>query len=103
MYVPQEDLKRFGADPHTRQATAPWQDVMRFEIDRCRELYASADLGTAMLPPSSQRCIQAARDLYSGILEKIEAAQYDVFTERVRVTTARKLAMGFKMVRPRKF
>ena len=103
VYVPQEDLRRFEADPHCRMATPEWREVMRFEIDRCRELYASADLGTAMLPPSSQRCIQAARDLYSGILEKIEAAEYDVFTERVRVTTGRKLAMGFKMIRPRQF
>jgi 15-cis-phytoene synthase len=103
VYIPQEDLRRFGADPRRRIVDTAWHDVMRFEIARCRELYASADLGTAMLPPTSQRCIQAARDLYSGILEKIEEAQDDVFTQRVRVTTSRKLAMGFKLVRPRRF
>jgi 15-cis-phytoene synthase len=103
VYIPQEDLRRFGADPHRRIVDSAWHDVMRFEIARCRELYSSADLGTAMLPPTSQRCIQAARDLYSGILEKIEQANDDVFTQRVRVTTSRKLAMGFKLVRPRRF
>jgi 15-cis-phytoene synthase len=103
VYIPQEDLRRFGADPARRIADGPWRDVMQFEIARCRELYVSADFGVDMLPASSQRCIRAARDLYSGILEKIEAANYDVFTERVRVTTARKLAMGFKVVRPRRF
>ena len=76
---------------------------MRFEIERCRELYVSADIGIGLLPPSSKRCVQAARDLYSGILDKIEEANYDVFTQRVRVTTARKVAMGFKVVRPRRF
>jgi 15-cis-phytoene synthase len=103
VYIPQEDLRKFNADPWRRVADVPWQDAMKFEIARCRELYVSADFGVDMLPVSSQRCIRAARDLYSGILEKIEAANYDVFTERVRVTTARKLAMGFKVVRPRSF
>ena len=32
---------------------AAWRDLMRFEIDRCRALYRSADRGIAMLPPSS--------------------------------------------------
>lgn len=100
VYIPQEDLAKFGADPHRRTVDMAWRDVMRFEITRCRELYLSADIGTAMLPPVSQRCIQAARDLYSGILDKIEDANYDVFTQRVRVTTAKKLAMGLKLVRP---
>ncbi len=103
VYIPQEDLRKFGADPWRRTADAAWHDLMRFEIARCRELYASADIGTAMLAPTSQRCIQAARDLYSGILEKIEEANDDVFASRVRVTTTRKLAMGFKLVRPRRF
>ena len=103
VYIPQEDLAKFGADPRRGVADNPWKDLMRYEIARCRELYSSADLGTAMLPPTSQRCIQAARDLYSGILDKIEEADYDVFTSRVRVTTSRKLAMGFKLVRPRRF
>ena len=103
VYIPQEDLRRFGADPTTRTCTEPWRAVMRFEIERCRELYVSADIGIGLLPPSSKRCVQAARDLYSGILDKIEEAKYDVFTQRVRVTTARKVAMGFKVVRPRRF
>lgn len=103
VYIPQEDLKRFGADPWRKTADPPWRELMAFEIARCRDLYASADVGTSMLAPSSQRCIQAARDLYSGILEKIEEVNDDVFTERVRVTTARKLAMGLKLVRPRRF
>ena len=103
VYLPQEDLRRFGADPALRTVTPSWIELMRFEIDRTRKLYRSADLGIAMLPPSSQRCVGAARDLYSGILEKIEAAGYDVFSARIRVTTARKLAMAAKLVRPRRF
>ncbi len=102
VYIPQEDLNRFDADPWARRVTPEWTALMKFEIERCRDLYRSADLGVSMLPVSSQRCIGAARDLYSGILGKIEEANYDVFTERVRVTTTRKLAMAFKLARPQR-
>jgi 15-cis-phytoene synthase len=100
VYIPQEDLVRFGADPWLRRVTPEWKELMRFQIQRCNTLYASADKGVSMLPPSSQRCIAAARELYAGILGKIEAADYDVFTERVRVSGAKKLAMAFKLVKP---
>lgn len=101
-YIPQEDIRRFSAQSalDSRTANAEWRELIRFEIARCRELYVSADLGVAMLAPSSQRCIKAARDLYGGILSKIEEANYDVFTTRVRVTTARKLGMAAKLLTP---
>ena len=92
VYIPQEDLRRFGADPERRTVDEPWRALMRFEIDRCHRLYRSADLGIALLPPASARCIRAARVLYAGILDRIEAAEYDVFTSRARVPTWRKLA-----------
>jgi phytoene synthase len=94
VYLPQEDLRRFGADPSRRTADPAWRRLMRFEIDRCRELYRSADVGIAMLPPSSARCVQAARTLYSEILDRIEAMGLDVFAGRARVPVVHKLAVA---------
>ena len=99
-YVPQEDLRRFGVDLTERRVTPQFVELMQFEIARCRELYVSADLGLAMLPPQSARCIQAARVLYGRILDKIEAQDYDVFTKRARVSTAEKAAMVARLMRP---
>lgn len=99
-YVPQEDLRRFGVDLSERRVTPQFVELMQFEIARCRELYASADLGLSMLPPQSARCIGAARVLYGRILEKIEAQGYDVFSKRARVSTAEKAAMVAKLVLP---
>jgi phytoene synthase len=92
VYIPEEDLASFGADPSRRCVDEPWRRLLRFEIDRCRRLYESADRGIALLPPESARCVRSARLLYSGILERIERAGYDVFTRRARVPTWRKLA-----------
>ena len=94
-YVPQEDIRRFGAEPAfaQRRATPQFVDLMRFEIDRTRALYRVADEGIELLPPSSARCIRAARVLYSRILDVIEANGYDVFTTRARVPTWQKAVM----------
>jgi phytoene synthase len=100
VYIPQEDLRRFGADPWARRSTPEWVAVMAFEIERCRSLYRSADVGIELLPASSAKGIRAARILYAGILDRIEAAGCDVFSQRVRVplwrkaTTVGRLAAG---------
>ncbi|MEO6121218.1 MAG: phytoene/squalene synthase family protein [Acidimicrobiales bacterium] len=99
VYVPQEDVRRFGAESALsgREVTPAWVELMRFEMDRTRRYYDSADIGIAMLPPVSARCIAGARSLYSGILTRIEQAGYDVFSQRVRVPTWRKLAVAARL------
>ena len=89
IYVPQHDIRRFDAESAfaERRVTPAFVALMSFEIDRARELYASADRGVTLLPPSSARCIAAARALYSRLLEVIEANEYDVFSRRASVPT----------------
>jgi 15-cis-phytoene synthase len=92
VYLPEEDLARFGADPWIRTVTPEWRELIRFEIARARALYASADQGLPWLPPRSAACVRAARILYSRILVEIEGNDYDVFSTRARVSIGRKLA-----------
>jgi phytoene synthase len=92
VYLPQEDLIRLGADPFARRVDPAWRRLMAFEIERARRLYALADRGIGFLPPRSAACVRSARVLYSGILEQIEANDYDVFASRARVSTPRKIA-----------
>jgi phytoene synthase len=91
VYLPQEDVRRFGADPTQRRVTPEWVALMRFEIDRNRELYVSADRGLALLPDSTRPAIVAARRLYGGILDQVEGNGYDVFSTRARIPTWRKV------------
>ena len=100
VYLPQEDVRRFGADPWRRVADEPWRELLRFEIERTRQWYAVADRGIDLLPPSSARCIAAARRLYAGILDRVEAADHDVFSQRCRVPTWRKLVVAAGAIRP---
>jgi phytoene synthase len=94
VYLPQQDLVRFDADPARRRVDGEWLALMRFEIDRCRALYRSAREGIALLPPASARCVHTALVLYAGILDRIEAADYDVFSRRARVPTRTKALLA---------
>jgi len=113
VYLPQEDLERFGVDIHalagtsggivprsgtTRRATPEWKAFLAYEIERNRALYAFADTGIALLPPRSARCVGTARVLYSRILDRIEAADYDVFSTRARVPTWRKAGTAARIL-----
>ncbi|MBV8982091.1 MAG: phytoene/squalene synthase family protein [Acidimicrobiia bacterium] len=93
VYLPLEDLVRFGVDPERRIVDDSWRALMAFEIERARRLYARADLGAALLPPSSARCMRVARVLYSQILDRIEANDYDVFSTRARVSAPEKATL----------
>jgi phytoene synthase len=100
-YIPQEDIRRFDAHDAfaQRRATPAFIELMRFEIDRTREHYRIADRGIELLPPSSARCIRAARVLYSRILDVIEANGHDVFSTRARVPTWQKAALVARSLR----
>ncbi|WP_392543592.1 isopentenyl-diphosphate Delta-isomerase [Oryzobacter telluris] len=101
VYLPQEDLRRFGADPSLRRSTPEWRALMAFEIERNRRLYREADVGLPALPLRSRKCVATARVLYARILERIEAADHDVFATRARVPTAVKALVAARMVAAR--
>lgn len=101
IYLPLDDLARFGADPRRRVADDAWRAFSRHQIATIRRLYGEADAGIALLPPRSARVMRAARILYSRILDRIEQADHDVFAARARVATPLKLAVvARELVRP---
>ncbi|HTW85793.1 MAG TPA: squalene/phytoene synthase family protein [Candidatus Sulfotelmatobacter sp.] len=94
VYLPAEDLRRFGYSEEAIFAHAlddRFVALMRFEIARVRELYAQAEPGVAMLEPSSRFTVGVALSLYRAILERIEANGYDVFGRRAYVPLRGKL------------
>lgn len=98
VYLPADDLARHGADPWRRRPDAAWAAMMAEQVARNRELYAAAVPGLAMMPAASRRCVGTALVLYARILDRIEAAGYDVFSGRHRVPTAEKLGVTLRSV-----
>jgi phytoene synthase len=96
IYIPQEDLARFGLcddDILAGRVDARFQALMRFEIARARQLYAESWPGVALLASDSRFAIGAASHVYASILDKIAANNYDVFRLRAHLSTAEKLAL----------
>ncbi|MFI6456828.1 phytoene/squalene synthase family protein [Streptosporangium amethystogenes] len=96
VYLPLEDLDRFGvkvADLGRDAPTPALRELLAFQIRRARGHYARAREGIGMLTPSSRPCIRAAFQLYGGILDRIEAADYDVLGGRAAVPGRRRLAI----------
>jgi phytoene synthase len=94
IYLPLEDLDRFGVAPRDLlegRRGAGFRALMRFEVARARRLYAAAWPGIALLAPDSRFSVATAATVYRGILDKIEGADYDVFTRRAHLTGAEKL------------
>ena len=101
VYLPQQELRRFGVRPvdlGRRRVTPQWRDFLAHEIERARGLYRVADGGLPWLPPRSARCVATARVLYSRILDRIEATDYDVFRVRARVPTWRKAGTAARIL-----
>ena len=95
IYLPLEDMERFGyTESMLSQGVVNDQflDLMRFEIARARDFYAVSDLGIPYITPECQLPVKLARVLYSRILDKIEANNYDVFTRRARTSDLEKAA-----------
>jgi phytoene synthase len=88
IYIPQEDLDRFGVRPAELLAGAyndPFIELMQFECDRARRHF---DLARQMLPAEDRRSMKSAEimaAIYWGVLKRIQKRCYNVFGKRVRV------------------
>ncbi|WP_375498214.1 phytoene/squalene synthase family protein [uncultured Jatrophihabitans sp.] len=102
IYLPQETLDMFGVDADRLRrgvVDESIRNLLAFEIERTRGLYAAAAPGIELVHPTSQDCLRAALTLYSEILAEIEQADYDVFSTRLRVGQRRRATVGLNALR----
>lgn len=94
VYLPAEDLGRFGCRPEDlggSQYTPDFIELMKFEAARAREYYAGA---LALAAPGQKRRLLPALimgALYRELLEKIERGGFRIKEGRVRLTRPQKL------------
>ena len=95
MYLPQEELAAFGITEDQIAAghvDDRWREFMRFQITRNQWLYKEAWPGIALLNRDGRFAIAAAATLYRGILDDLEAHDYNNFTRRSQVNRRGKVA-----------
>jgi len=99
VYLPQEDLERFGVtadDLAAGRYTPAFVGLMEYQAARARACYERA---WAALPRADQRTLFAAEIMgrtYFALLETIERRRFRVFGGRVSVPTPRKLGIALR-------
>jgi 15-cis-phytoene synthase len=99
IYLPQQDLARFGvADDEILQRTPSpdFEPLMRFQAERARSFYRRA---RDLLPPEDRRAqrpglVMAA--IYRALLGEIEADRFRVLDRRIALTPLRKLWIAWR-------
>jgi 15-cis-phytoene synthase len=101
VYLPQEDLRRFGysrQDVLAGNRNAPFKALMAFEIARAENLYREAHALEPMLARDSRAAFRAMVGIYRGLLEEIKRRDGDVFSARVSLSAWRKASLALRSV-----
>ena len=88
IYLPQEDLTRFGyseEDLLAGRLNDAWRELMAFQLERARAWFARSEAGIRWLSADARWPVWTSLRLYRGILDVIEQLDYDVFQNRAYV------------------
>jgi len=99
IYLPQEDLARFGVsedDILQGRNTPAFRRLMAYETRRARGYYHEASVLPTVEERPALRAAEIMRGIYENLLARIERQDYDVFGTPVRVPTLVKLWLALK-------
>jgi phytoene synthase len=94
IYLPQEDLRRFGySESELLAGKYTWQftELMKFETVRARFFYQKARTHLAKDERFTLFAAEIMDAIYFRLLRKIELSEFDVFEKRITVSTPHKL------------
>lgn len=94
VYLPEEDLAKFGLTSAELLATADparFRPLLELEADRARAFYKAGDELISFVSEDSQPALWVLVNIYRKLLDRIAERQYDVFTSKVSLTVGEKL------------
>jgi squalene synthase HpnC len=94
VYLPEEDLIRYGVSPADfgrNEATLGVRELLRFEADRAWQFYEEGAELLGMIESESRGALWLLTHTYSALLARIESLDFAVFDERVRLSRAEKM------------
>lgn len=99
VYLPQQDLQRFGiseAELVNFDHPERFRPLLEFEAQRALDFYQSAEKLLPFIDEDSQPALWTLVEIYRRLLEKIAANGYNVFGEKIRLTTSEKVVVLLK-------
>jgi phytoene synthase len=100
IYLPQEDLRRFGVteeDILRHRYTEAFARLAAFQADRAESFYRKA---FDCLPPEDRKNMLAAEiiaGIYHRLLARIRERNYRVYEKKIRIPDWRKLLIAFRL------
>lgn len=88
LYLPLEDMRRFGVLPKdisSKKINDNWRSLLKFEVERTRELMYCGSQLPAKLPGRIGWELKLVMEGGLRILEMIESADFDIFDKRPRL------------------
>jgi phytoene synthase len=93
MYLPSEDLARFGVNPTHLEHNERFVALMRFEATRARRYYDESWPLLDLIQRRSRPSLWALMRIYSRLLERIERSNYDVLDRRIALPVWEKVSI----------
>jgi phytoene synthase len=94
IYIPQEDLQKFGVT-EDEILQSQWSDrmhaLLKFSAQRANDYYQKAAPSFALVSAEARPTLRIMNEIYFGILNGIQSANYQVFDQRIRIPTWKKL------------
>ncbi|MSP78048.1 MAG: squalene synthase HpnD [Dehalococcoidia bacterium] len=100
IYIPLDEMARFGYSPQDAKNNVyndAFVALMRYQGERARQYFDSGLRLVPMLPRRSRACPAVLGGLYQRVLHHIEARGYNVFQERIGLSSAEKLTLALKL------
>lgn len=97
IYLPQEDLERFGYtenDLIAGKANEAFDRMMTFQIERARSYYEMSETLERKINADSRGACWAMMRIYRGLLDRIAANPRQVFRKRVRLGGVQKASIA---------
>jgi phytoene synthase len=96
VYLPAEDLERFGVAVDATGPPGALVDLIRYECTRARALYGEGLELLGLLDRRSRACVAAMSGIYRHLLDRIEADPLAVLDHRVSVPGWQKASVAFR-------
>ena len=97
IYMPLDELISFGVEIQSikeKRVTPALVSALKFQISRVRKLQSEAANGIKYLNPESRPCIEAASELYCGIVDEVEKIDFQIFNRRAKTSNLRRLRVA---------
>ena len=97
VYLPVTELQSHGVTREMleeRIVTPQIKNALKEQVQRVRSLQAEAKVGINLLSAESRACIEAASELYCGIVDEVEKIDYQIFDKRAKTSNWRRLKVA---------